>query len=111
MANLDAPNFEVVFAKYLAGVTELVNAHYAERYVDQTPSVEYETGPKYVRVFKRDPAKYGGSRSVHSFVDRQTGNILKGSWKSPVKNGVRGNIFDEDLGLSKVSHHGPKYLR
>lgn len=48
--------------------------------------------------------------SVYCFVDIENGDLLKGSWKAPVKNGVRGNLFDPDV-ISKFNEHGPKYLR
>ena len=38
-------------------------------------------------------------------------DILKGGWNAPVKNGVRGNIFSDDLGASVVTEHGPMYLK
>jgi len=45
-----------------------------------------ETGKKYHKVIMIDG---GGSRSVHAFIDKQTGEIYKSaSWKAPAK-GVR----------------------
>lgn len=45
-----------------------------------------DTGKKYHKVIMIDG---GGSRSVHAFVDKQTGEVYKSaSWKSPAK-GVR----------------------
>lgn len=72
------------------------------------PHVTIDVGRKYARVVKNDGLN--GSQSVHTFVDMDNGNILKGSWKAPVKNGVRGNIFDTDLGASVVNDHGAIYL-
>jgi hypothetical protein len=69
--------------------------------------VSYEVGRRYVRVVKFN----GCQKSVHCFVDSTNGDILKGSWKAPVANGVRGNIYADDHGLSCVDWHGPKYLR
>ena len=51
-------------------------------------SIDYqvETGKKYHKVVFIDG---GGSRSVHAFVDKQTGEVYKSaSWKAPAK-GVR----------------------
>ena len=51
-------------------------------------SIDYqvETGKKYHKVIFIDG---GGSRSVHAFVDKQTGEVYKSaSWKAPAK-GVR----------------------
>ena len=45
-----------------------------------------ETGKKYHKIIMTD---CGGSRSVHAFVDKKTGEVYKSaSWKSPAK-GVR----------------------
>jgi hypothetical protein len=51
-------------------------------------SIDYqvETGKKYHKVVFIDG---GGSRSVHSFIDKKTGEVYKSaSWKAPAK-GVR----------------------
>lgn len=46
----------------------------------------FESGKKYHKVIMID---CGGSRSVHAFVDKKTGEVYKSaSWKSPAK-GVR----------------------
>lgn len=49
------------------------------------------------------------SRGVYCFIDRQTGDVLKGSWKAPVKNGKRGNIKDDPAGY--MTQYGCMYLR
>ena len=73
------------------------------------PHVTVDVGRRYARVVKND--ELNGGQSVHTFVDLDNGNILKGNWKAPVKNGVRGNIFDTDVGASVVNDHGAIYLR
>jgi hypothetical protein len=55
-------------------------------------SIDYrvETGKKYHKVVFIDG---GGSRSVHAFIDKQTGSVLKSaSWKAPAK-GERYNLL------------------
>ena len=48
---------------------------------------------------------------VHSFVDFETGNVLKAAgWKVPAKH-ARGNIYDEHHGLKGMGPHGPAYLK
>jgi hypothetical protein len=72
-------------------------------------SVEY--GKKNARVINTDT--YGTSRSVHTFVNMETGDILKAaSWKAPAPNGLRGNVFNEnsDVGVT-INHFGAAYLR
>ena len=74
------------------------------------PKVTADIGRKYARVVKVD--QLNGSRSVHTFVNLDNGDILKsGGWKAPAPNGVRGNIFDTDVGESVVNEHGANYLR
>lgn len=52
-----------------------------------------------------------GSRSVHSFVNRATGDILKAaSWNAPAKH-PRGNILNADFGRSALTDYGVKYLK
>ena len=70
--------------------------------------IELDRNRKYIRVVK---AEQNHGRSVYCFIDKTNGNILKGSWQSPVKNGVRGNIYSGDHGADRVTHHGCAYLR
>ena len=65
---------------------------YHQQKIDELKSgkcdIDYqvETGKKYHKVIFVDG---GGSRSVHAFVDKKTGEVYKSaSWKSPAK-GVR----------------------
>lgn len=56
---------------------------------------------------RRELAKENGS--VHCFVDRETGDVLKAeSWTRPAK-GARGNIFDAQNGLGRMDEYGPAY--
>jgi len=51
---------------------------------------QVETGKKYHKVVMIDG---GGSRSVHCFIDKQTGGVFKSaSWRSPAK-GERYNLL------------------
>ena len=64
---------------HLACITDLKNGQCPIEYI-------VETGKKYHKVIMVDG---NGSRSVHCFVDKQTGQIYKSaSWKAPAK-GVR----------------------
>jgi len=69
-----------------------VQSQYHQRKIEELKSgktdIDYtiETGKKYHKVIMIDG---GGGRSVHAFVDKQTGEVYKSaSWKSPAK-GVR----------------------
>ncbi|WP_316200985.1 MULTISPECIES: hypothetical protein [unclassified Bradyrhizobium] len=48
---------------------------------------------------------------VFCFVDKATGDVLKpASYDKPAKH-ARGNIFDAQNGLGKITQYGPAYLR
>lgn len=66
-----------------------------------------DPGRKFMRLVHMENGK---ARSVYCFVNMENGDLLKGSWKAPVKNGVRGNVFDETT-YTNFDHYGPKYLR
>jgi hypothetical protein len=85
-----------------------------EIFDDLRKNVDYSIGKKYAKVFTmyRD----GSSKSLHSFVDMENGDIVKGSWKAPIRGkdgklAVRGNIWADDIGESNITQYGPKYLR
>ncbi len=99
--------FKAALIKYVNLVQQMNKDYTQKHYPNNAPTmITIDVGTRYVRVVKN----YGISRSVHSFVDITNGNILKGSWKAPVKNGVRGNIFNENIS-EVINHHGPNYLR
>ena len=73
-------------------VNDVDNQEYHQRKIDELKSgkcdIDYtvETGKKYHKVIL---VNGGGSRSVHCFVDKNTGEVYKSAtWKSPAK-GVR----------------------
>ena len=97
---------------YIDMVQEKMNTYFKimEFTFSDPPTVVADIGNKYARIVKLDGLN--GSRSVHTFVNMDNGDILKsGSWKAPQKNGVRGNIFNTDLGASVVNEHGANYLK
>lgn len=72
-------------------------------------------GGRYAKLghFEQYVVTEGGDKqykctSVYCFVDILTGDLLKGTWRAPVKNGVRGNLNDKNL-LDKFTIHGPVY--
>ena len=85
-----APEVDVIFGnKYAKVVTK--GRHYKDR--DESNEVVY------------------GQTTVHSYVNMENGDILKGNWKAPVKNGVRGNINADDVGADRINEYGPIYLK
>ena len=87
--------------EYVAEVQRLVDAE--KSIFPETVSVEYLK--RYARIVT---SRGTLSRSVHSFVDLETGDILKAaSWKAPAK-GVRGNVSDLTKGFSA---YGAWYAR
>src|ERR1051326_3381400 len=91
-------SYEKQFDKHLAGFIEGIQKLQNEQSGDYYLPIEQSQGKKFIRLIS---VTKNGSRSVYCFVDKTNGDILKGSWKAPVKNGVRGNIFEPDFGLSK----------
>jgi len=79
----------------------------------QSPLVVFEEGARYIKFLRQDRSLEGelGSKSVHTFIDKTNGDILKAAtYKAPAKNGVRGNLFKENI-EDVIDHHGAKYLR
>lgn len=65
--------------------------------------IEFEEGSKYVKVVSLS----WSSRSVHSFVEKSTGDIWRAaSWKAPARNFARGNVFKLDSYLNRTSWTG-----
>lgn len=60
-------------------------------------------GKRYIKVIR------GGS--VHCFIDRTNGDVLKAaSWSAPARHS-RGNIWDDFNGLNGMTEYGAAYLR
>jgi len=114
MGILDRAGLAERIEGYVAGVAAL-NAANDKKYesVKFNTKIEVDYGPRYVRIVRKDDC---GSRSVHSFVDRTNGDILKAAtYKTPDRagktKGVRGNVFADNFGLSAVNYNGANYLK
>jgi hypothetical protein len=109
----DSNEFERALQGFIEGAQAKVDAYWtaAKFTYDKAPRIsqQHPRGPRYIRIVRTD--NDGSSRSVYVFIDHTNGDILKGSWKAPVKNGVRGSVFADDFGLSCVDSYGTKYLR
>jgi len=96
-------------ATALIGLKDVIVADYAKflKEIDCTKDkfgIEFEAGSKYVKVVS---ISGGGSRSVHCFVEKANGNILRAaSWKSPARNFIRGNVYDQASYINRVRWTG-----
>jgi len=94
---------------YVALVTELNAEYWTRMGFDHKPApvASVSIGTRFAKVIVNG--------SLHSFVDMDNGDIIKGSWKAPIRTkkglAIRGNIFSDDIGKSKITNHGPKYLK
>ncbi len=73
------------------------------------PTITTEEGSLYIRVVKNEV----GSRSVHCFIRKLDGAIIKAAgWKAPERrpSSVRGYMTDDDF-RNKITHHGVIYLK
>lgn len=96
-------DFNTAFASFFEGCKKVTAAHYDVMKYKDDSVWSFSEGPKYVKVFNRG--------SVHCFVDKTNGNVLKAaSWKAPAKH-ARGNIYDASNGLAAMGPYGPAYLR
>ena len=102
-------DFGIRLAKFVAISQAITDKWYDDSgYTQGKPTLVIHDGSRYVKVVRQENGIDG---SVHCFVDKTNGNVLKAaSWKAPAKH-PRGNIFDEDNGAGAMSQWGAKYLR
>lgn len=97
---------------YVKMVTDITNEYFKQNLPDNDkPFFTVDPkGKKYARIVQNEIR--GDSRSVHSFVNMENGDILKASgWNVPAKH-ARGNIFADDRGISALTPSGyVRYLR
>jgi len=95
-------------------ITELVsrlqlkiNEYYTKYYSYSVPDKFIITeGKRYFKIIKTNLS----NRSVYAFVDKTTGDILKpASWAAPTKH-ARGNVNENDYGMSGCGPYGINYL-
>jgi len=103
--------FEETLENYVYYIQKITNEHYTASLPSLTPPViEIDPrGKKYKRIVKRQTS--GSSRSVHSFVEVETGNVYKArGWKAPELNHVRANIYDDESIKNGVNEYGANYI-
>ena len=95
----------------------LVNArsikHYAMKLANLTPpTYEVCSGRKYDKVVEVTHYNQNRSRASYCYIDRATGDILKGNWKGLDNPKVaRGNIFNDADPLAGTNLYGVDYLK
>ena len=92
------------FESYFDGCKEIFLNYMNRDCPKLTPDeMSFKQGSRYIKIIR------GGS--VHCFVDRSNGDVLKAaSWKAPAKH-ARGNIFNLDNGLECMGPYGAAYLK
>lgn len=96
------------FVGYIQKLQKLHDDYYAKMYNNLTPpSIEFNVGSKFIKVIRQE--RHGNilaGQSVQSFVNRETGDIMKpATWRAPAKH-ARGNIFSAQNGMEAVSENG-----
>jgi hypothetical protein len=96
-------NTQPLVNTYAKAVQDKLHEAYAWQDAHLRPMVEVEVGRKYFKLVAVHPE----GRSVHSFVDRVTGDVLKAAtWAAPAK-GARFNVVTGlDALLAVVEPYG-----
>ena len=94
---------EEALVNYVEVVQNAVNEYFSGRLSNLVPDlIQIAGGRKYIKIIKVDDGG-NGSKSVHSFVNAENGDILKpASWRAPAKH-ARGNIFKK-INLEQSGH-------
>jgi len=110
-------SFYPALVKFIADVNKLIADDWKSAGFTHNSPPEIEVGSvggRYAKLVRAEQSPpHTGPRSrrgLYCFVDLQDGSLLKGSWKAPVKNGIRGNLSDPNV-LNNFDQYGPKYLR
>ena len=96
--------------RWLWTAQDVINKYYTQRLNTLTASqLEMSDGRRYIRIDRLlDGGR--GHRSVHAFIDKKTGDVLRAAgYKGPAKH-PRGNLFDSLGGTEMLTPHGIGYL-
>ena len=91
-----------------------MNAASKKHYEENFPTLDAEIfelvgGRKYLKITQMSGLI--GTRSVHCFVDAETGGVYKSAgWKAPALNGERYNLLDADS-LAELHKRWDPYTR
>jgi hypothetical protein len=112
---IDKLKLDIPLTDFIRGVNKKISDYWTRMNFtfSEAPLVLVDSvGKRYAKlaVCKRHPitGKYE-AEGVYCFYDIHNGDLLKGTWKAPVANGVRGNVKDPNV-LDRFTEHGPAYL-
>ena len=85
---------------------------FKDLYAKQKRDYMKRVGPKYIKIHDTEN---GQKRSIHAFIDKQTGDLFKPAGVNAPAKGVRGNVTDKDF-MSRLknrfdTHGGHLYAR
>ena len=106
-------DFETQLAGFIKGAQKVIDDYMYTNFPRQGRILKLERGSKNIRVVAVDTfdgvESSGGS--AWCFIEIATGNIMKpAGYKTPAKH-ARGNIMQEDFGVSYIGPYGPAYLK
>lgn len=103
------PNDSKEFKSFFAGCIDIHEKYMAKCFPDwekkglKKVKFSFKNNRKYVKIIR--------DNSVHCFLDKTNGDVLKAAgWNVPAKH-VRGNIFDSTNGLEHMGEYGLVHLR
>jgi len=76
---------------------------------DSDMELEFKEGKKYIKIMTRNKVNKD-MKSAYGFIDNEGNVYMAASWNVPAKH-TRGNIFNEDNGISCVGKYGISYLK
>jgi len=103
-------DFESKLDSFVEGCNKIYNDYMNVSFPSNPrDSIEHRGGRKYAKIVT--VGSDGESRSVFCFVNKENGDVLKAAgWKAPAK-GARGNIYDDNNGLGRMTPYGAGYNR
>jgi hypothetical protein len=111
MTTFDIPEILDLTHQYIDALHDRSAQYFGKHYPNvEPPAFGFEVGTRFIRIYRES----GTSRSVHAFLDRTTGDVLKpGGWNGPqrTKKGlaVRFNLSDPEsraLCFSRIDPSG-----
>ena len=80
---------------YIKIAREKVKNHpqFANLYKDQKRDYSTSVGPKYIKIWDMER---GQKRSIHAFIDKVSGDVLKAAGVNAPAKGARGNVLDRN---------------